>query len=175
MQPEQPVYQCPAGHECPNYTDGDMNGAYERGLAEGRRQADAEAFVDQWAACPSCRTSGPAVGACEDRWHLDNLVGGPNRRFNAAVRELAGLFGARKGGKTTAARIVKEIYDAGEADGRRQATEGWERGFGIRYPDGVVIDMSESAAREIAYRQPSRTVVSRLVGPWEPAEEASRG
>lgn len=39
MQPEQPVYQCPAGHECPNYTDDDMNGAYERGLAEGRRQA----------------------------------------------------------------------------------------------------------------------------------------
>lgn len=115
----------------------DVEAAYQRGLTEGRRQADAEAFVDQWAACPSCRTSGPAVGACEDRWHLDNLVGGPNRRFNAAIRELAGLFGARQGGKTTAARIVKEIYDAGEADGRRQARQ--------HQPGDIEVSKSRSA------------------------------
>jgi hypothetical protein len=62
-------------------------------------------------------------------------------------------------------------------EGRRQATEGWEREWGARGADGWVFGVEdgegEQRARAVAAWPKDRpsTVVSRLVGPWEPAEQ----
>lgn len=67
---------------------------------------------------------------------------------------------------------IAAAYERGIAEGLRQATEGWEREYAVRYPDGYVYDdVTEAAAREIVVHWPHRVVVSRLVGPWEPAAE----
>jgi hypothetical protein len=60
----------------------------------------------------------------------------------------------------------------GEAEGRRQATEGWEREWSLNGPafSGLVGD--EQRVRQWAATNPELAVVSRLVGPWEPAEQA---
>jgi len=72
------------------------------------------------------------------------------------------------------------IFDAGVAAGRRQATEGWEREWGVTSGDGdprginggpLGLRDSEEDAQRMAARVAGRTVVSRLVGPWEPAEQ----
>lgn len=63
--------------------------------------------------------------------------------------------------------------------GRRQATEGWDREWGLAmhgHPGQCVLN--EHAARGIAAdpTAPADTkVLSRLVGPWEPAEQAQDG
>jgi hypothetical protein len=67
-----------------------------------------------------------------------------------------------------------EAYQRGLADGRAQATEGWRREWamdlGLKgaplHPWG-----SEAEARRGAKARAGRTAVSRLVGPWEPAEQ----
>jgi len=74
----------------------------------------------------------------------------------------------------------RAAYERGLAEGRRQATEGWER----EHLWGVVLDHgdepqykcgSEEDARSFALTRPGSRVVrqttARLVGPWEPAEQ----
>lgn len=70
---------------------------------------------------------------------------------------------------------MEELADAGIAEGLRQAAEGWEREWGLSlhgHPAQCVLN--EHAARGIA-ADPSAPadakVLSRLVGPWEPAEQ----
>lgn len=55
--------------------------------------------------------------------------------------------------------------------GGAQATEGWQREWGVAADAGVYVYPTEQAAREAVRDSPApRPVVSRLVGPWEPAE-----
>lgn len=59
------------------------------------------------------------------------------------------------------------------AEGRRQATEGWDREWGFTELGGAVDACDgEAEARRFATYRKGRTVVSRLVGPWEAAEQA---
>lgn len=105
-----------------------------------------------------------------------------------AMDELAALFGARQGGKTTAARCVQEIYDGAIAEGRRQAdadrdgsyARGVDRGFAEAVGalrDDARYDQWWSALPQdhpdYGYwsQQPRRQFADYLetVGPWEPA------
>jgi hypothetical protein len=76
-----------------------------------------------------------------------------------------------------ARREQQAAHERGVAEGRRQATEGWEREWGLAlhgHPGQCVLN--EHAARGIAAdpTAPADTkVLSRLVGPWEPAEQAA--
>jgi hypothetical protein len=73
------------------------------------------------------------------------------------------------------AAYERGIFDAGVAEGLRQATEGWEREWGVDLADGgdIWCSANEPAARQVAahHASPRARVVSRLVGPWEPAEQ----
>lgn len=68
-------------------------------------------------------------------------------------------------------------FERGVAEGRRQATEGWERQWGVELPPlfgdeaGVHLCEDEALAHHVALREPESRVVSRLVGPWEPTEQ----
>jgi hypothetical protein len=72
-------------------------------------------------------------------------------------------------------RLMAQSYDQG--DGPRRATEGWEREWGARSADGDVYAVEdgegEQRARNLAAWPKDRpgTVASRLVGPWETAEQ----
>lgn len=65
------------------------------------------------------------------------------------------------------------------ADGRRQATEGWERQWAFRTSAGITIPVSEDDAlryeawnvQQHALGLPAGEVLARLVGPWEPVEQ----
>lgn len=64
-------------------------------------------------------------------------------------------------------------HAAGVAAGRRQATEGWKREWGVEVSGGGVTRCGdEGGARWVAEHEGGR-VVSRLVGSWEPAEVTS--
>jgi hypothetical protein len=66
-------------------------------------------------------------------------------------------------------------YERGVAEGRRQATEGWEREWGAQYRDDSWVQATfdtEAEAVEFAAGAIGHRAVSRLVGPWEPAEQA---
>jgi hypothetical protein len=76
------------------------------------------------------------------------------------------------------------IFNAGRERGLREATEGWEREWGLDlHGRGASCVLSERDARGIAAGCPDHLkaeVFSRLVGPWEPADqlepvEADRG
>lgn len=80
-----------------------------------------------------------------------------------------------------AAAYERGIFDAGVAEGRRQATEGRELAWGVRmeWVQGpMTLDCVDRATAEdyIAALPPSQrgiaSIVSRLVGPWEAAEQA---
>lgn len=84
----------------------------------------------------------------------------------AAVRRLVEAHAAP-------AAAYHDGYDDGVRQGRRQATEGWEREWSVRYePDGYVHGgkFTEAGAKARA-AELDGTVVSRLVGPWETAEQ----
>lgn len=77
-----------------------------------------------------------------------------------------------------AVRREQAAYTRGVAEGRRQATEGLTREWGVAYPARrwpLSFDTDESEARAFADRGDDRSVVSRLVGPWEPTEQAEDG
>lgn len=71
-------------------------------------------------------------------------------------------------------------YERGVAEGRRQATEGWDREWGARWmqdavdpTDDVFPCHDEADARDLQERSGGyRRAESRLVGPWEAAELA---
>lgn len=64
------------------------------------------------------------------------------------------------------------LWQAGIAEGLRQATEGWDREWLVNHPPygGADTFVTEGSAREEAARV-GRPVFVRLVGPWEPAAE----
>lgn len=65
-----------------------------------------------------------------------------------------------------------QLLVRGIAEGLRQATEGWEREWGVSADAGVYVYPDQRAARETSLHSDwGRPVVSRLVGPWEPAEQ----
>ncbi len=69
---------------------------------------------------------------------------------------------------------LDERLEEVRAEGRHQATEGWEREWGLILHGHPQCVMNEHAARGIAADPRAgveATVVSRLVGPWEPAEQ----
>lgn len=70
---------------------------------------------------------------------------------------------------------MEELAEQGIAKGRRQATEGWKREWGVRGPGGgVEIRRNEDSARRLVVRyaiDEDVRAVSRLVGPWETAEQ----
>lgn len=61
--------------------------------------------------------------------------------------------------------------EQGVVEGRRQATEGWEREWGVSADAGVYVYPTERDARDAVGRDLRGRVVSRLVGPWETAEQ----
>lgn len=68
----------------------------------------------------------------------------------------------------------KVMWDGGVAEGRRQATEGFDHlwGVGLSGTPHVIHCRDESHARGVAVDLAGgHHVVSRLVGPWEPAEQ----
>jgi hypothetical protein len=68
--------------------------------------------------------------------------------------------------------LTDEAREQGLAAGRSQATEGWEREWGVAADAGVYVYVTERAAREAVRDSPApRPVVSRLVGSWEPDEQ----
>jgi hypothetical protein len=77
------------------------------------------------------------------------------------------------------AKALNGMEDAAYERGRREATEGWEREWGARWmqdaaePTDVLHPCgSEEAAREMERRSGGyRRAESRLVGPWEPADQ----
>lgn len=73
--------------------------------------------------------------------------------------------------------VLDSVWSQGIAEGRRQATEGWDREWGVQFlPDGHVFAADDEAeAHNTANRDVQRFVVSRLVGPWEPAEQPEDG
>lgn len=71
---------------------------------------------------------------------------------------------------------VDAAYERGVAEGRRQATEGWEREWAVRFPPpvGLQAGYTEAEARA-ANGRGDAIAVSCLVGPWEPAEQTRDG
>lgn len=135
--------------------------AYERGVAEGQRDAAA-------------LTGGLAQSTAELAARLHNLhARGETYRdcpASRACKDAARLV-------THAEQLAGVQADADDfvdrlLAGRRQAAEGWDREWGVepgpgaeaRYDEGT-----EADARRFAALQPDRRVVSRLVGPWEPS------
>jgi len=116
--------------------------AYERGVAAGRAQV--ERATD---ACPACTEESAFIDGHAHVTDYGYVLYDPQHRQDLA----GGLV----------------------AEGRRQATEGWDREWAVdlggRWLTKHPCD-SEADARRVAgaYRE-SRTVVSRLVGPWEAA------
>ncbi len=105
-----------------------------------------------------------------------------------AQREVARLIrkeaydrGLAEGLRQRAARIdalTRAAYEDGRGDGRvegrSQATDGWEREWAVRLRDGSQLEPDgEVYVRAHARAEgPNGTVVSRLVGPWEPTKQA---
>jgi len=142
--------------------------AYERGLAEGRRQLLAEAEV--------------AFGGDASLPPPVEMVWGYNKGLAEAhrldVEFVAGLLGHSLVLDRTREVDAQEMLSAAINDAReqglRQATVGWEREWGVDMPDTdlVWVGISEADVREAAAEEPPGAfIVSRLVGPWEPAPE----
>lgn len=68
---------------------------------------------------------------------------------------------------------MEELADAGIAEGRQQATAGLKREWGVDLRNGSRpwAMFNETAARDHAACRVDNRIVSRLVGPWEPAAE----
>lgn len=97
-------------------------------------------------------------------------------------RLLAAEYDVKLGGDGSGTPPVEMVYgyNAGLAEGRRQATEGGRRRWGVWMPPGWYDDpdaphlphecSSEADAWSLAQRAGGRVAV-RLVGPWEPDEQ----
>jgi hypothetical protein len=77
-------------------------------------------------------------------------------------------------------KIRAEAYARGISEGRRQATEGWERHLRWRTAEGSTMDLIEpnvatyvgmSRRLERQYGYAPGELQQRLVGPWKPAEQ----
>jgi hypothetical protein len=69
---------------------------------------------------------------------------------------------------------LREQAEALIAEGRRQATEGWEREWGAQYREDSWVQATfdrEAEAVEFAAGAIGHRAVSRLIGPWEPAKQ----
>jgi hypothetical protein len=125
--------------------------AYRKGLVDGRHQAATDAFGVE----PSDLGEGyHELELAHGRWYaLDEL----GARVMVSLQRPYTLLRWKA------------------LEGRRQATEGWEREWGTRYAiaqaDFVREHASEADARGWAERVAGADVVSRLVGPWEPDEQ----
>lgn len=88
-----------------------------------------------------------------------------------AARQLATQLGQN------ADEAIAKAYARGRERGRRQATEGWGREWAValpeeRHDEGPIWHCAdEDEARKAAASAFGGSVVSRLVGPWEPAEQ----
>lgn len=161
-----------------------------------------DALIDAMV-CPSCRTIYNAAKAkCADPWHHDNrpepddLSAVLAKRLQADQIDLSDLHEATFGERIRRAMATQRItvlppapelaqvdvdnawnrgYERGVAEGRRQATEGWDREWRVDLGGGWPEHPcdSEADAHRVAAARPGRSVVSRLVGPWEPAEQAA--
>lgn len=60
------------------------------------------------------------------------------------------------------------------AEGRRQAIEGWDREWSLNGSAFTGLSGDEARIRGLAAANPELTVVSRLVGKWEPAEQSEQ-
>lgn len=100
-----------------------------------------------------------ARGVSEGLRRADNAINWQTSCLGCADR-LDGLIAERARG-----------YEEGLAEGRRQATEGWERSWGVDTPSGPIGCDDEEDARGYAALPGWGHVVSRLVGPWEPVEQ----
>ncbi|GAA2346790.1 hypothetical protein [Dactylosporangium salmoneum] len=67
--------------------------------------------------------------------------------------------------------LTRGAYADGLGDGHSQATEGWEREWGTVGDGWAYPARSEKAARDVTRYSQGGATVSRLVGPWEPAEQ----
>jgi hypothetical protein len=95
--------------------------------------------------------------------------------YDAQLASAARADGFRLG-RIAGAEDVDErelaAYDRGLAEGRRQATEGWERQWAVAHVDGGWVYPYGSEAEARAHCTADwHHVVSRLVGPWEPDEQ----
>jgi hypothetical protein len=74
--------------------------------------------------------------------------------------------------------FIEEVHARGVSEGRRQATEGWKREWGVDlHGRGAQCVLDEHAARGIVAGCPDDLdpkVFARLAGPWEPAEQPAR-
>ena len=121
--------------------------AYERGVAAGRAQV--ERATD---ACPACTEESAFIDGHAHVTDYGYVLYDPQHRQDLA----GGLV----------------------AEGRRQATEGWGREWAIDLPGTTLVYAcdDEADARASASAEPSGCfVVSRLVGPWEAAEQDGDG
>jgi hypothetical protein len=143
----------------------DVDAAYQRGLADGRTQAEA--------AEPLTTALTDVALADVHRWHAivhpalaDRGVYEPERNPSGCDR-----FFCLTHVVECSAVAAPRWYDAG----RTQATEGWEREWGTQWATdsslGTYPCDGEAEARQHVERYPGNQVVSRLVGPWEPAEQ----
>lgn len=132
---------------------------YARGISEGRRQAEELAFDTD--------TVAKLLDLVHQYFDVETGLADPiDTAINVLTEAVSdhtldwlGRENSRQAGK-----------DEGVAEGRRQATEGWEREWAVELPDGARYDADDlEDARQCALRgdQP-REIVSRLVGPWEP-------
>jgi hypothetical protein len=100
-----------------------------------------------------------ARGVSEGLRRAENVINFEQTCLNCA-QQLGDLYEERQKG-----------FTEGLAEGRRQATEGWEREWAVDQAGDRLEARDEKAARWFASRAPGRVVVSRLVAPWEPAEQ----
>ncbi len=129
--------------------------AFRDGVAEGRRQAT-EGYEPMRAAVsgvkrlnrPMIEQLRRAAADTSSNWDVTATV------YPPSARDLVAL--------------VDALLAVAE-----QPTEGWGREWCVRLPDGLLEPDDERYVRAHAQAEgPHGTVVSRLVGPWEPAEQA---
>ncbi len=94
----------------------------------------------------------------------DNCYGGPGDLHDLDREDITEIIRV----------VLTATWQSAVAEGRRQATEGWEREWGYTWGErkAAAWCRSEADARRFAALDLTRTVVSRLVGPWEHASRA---
>jgi hypothetical protein len=149
---------CPEFVEPHAFTRADVDAAYQRGLAEGQAGRDQLRRLHE-------ATEAALEQAEQYARDLQDDGGAYGLGYDACAAEL----------NDKVIREIKRAHHEGIAEGRRQATKGWEREWGVAHGPGRLPDRGddEVTARRLASYSPERRVVSRLVGPWETAERPS--